>query len=107
MLSNLLNPKLAVFFVSLLPQFISADDPAILTPLLLGGIFNVLGLLWLLTYAWLVGTLAHVLDRRSIRLWIDRVTGTILVALGLRLATERGHVRRVGVIRMALSVVAR
>lgn len=89
--SNLLNPKLAVFFVSLLPQFISADDPAILKPLLLGGIFNVLGLLWLLTYAWLVGVLAHVLNRESIRRWIDRLTGTILVLLGVRLATERSQ----------------
>ena len=90
-LSNLLNPKLAVLFVSLLPQFISADDPAILKPLLLGAIFNVMGLAWLLTYAWAVGKLANVLSRRSIKLWIDRVTGTILVLLGARLATERSQ----------------
>jgi RhtB (resistance to homoserine/threonine) family protein len=88
-LSNLLNPKLAVFFVSLLPQFVSPGDPAVLKPLLLGAIFNVMGLIWLVTYAWAVGALAGVLSRRSIRLWIDRVTGAILVALGLRLATER------------------
>ena len=89
LLSDLGNPKIAVFFTSFLPQFVDPDTSAFASLLLLGGIFAVLTLLWLAAYGWLVGHGASVLRRPSVRRVLDRVTGVILIGFGIRLALER------------------
>ena len=83
LLSNLGNPKMAVFFSSLLPQF--GDSFAVL--LGLGLLFCALTLTWLSAYALAIARAGDVLRRPRVRRAIDAVTGTALVALGLRLAT--------------------
>ena len=83
LLSNLGNPKMAVFFSSLLPQF--GDSFAVL--LALGLLFCALTLTWLSAYALAIARAGDVLRRPRVRRTIDAVTGTALVALGLRLAT--------------------
>ena len=83
LLSNLGNPKMAVFFSSLLPQF-GDSFPALLG---LGLLFCALTLTWLCAYALAVARAGDVLRRPRIRRTIDGLTGTALVALGLRLAT--------------------
>ena len=83
LLSNLGNPKMAVFFSSLLPQF--AD--AFLSLLALGLLFCALTMLWLSAYAAALARARDVLRRPRVRRAIDALTGTALVALGLRLAT--------------------
>jgi threonine/homoserine/homoserine lactone efflux protein len=88
LLSNLGNPKIAVFFVSLLPQFVSGGGSSFLALIVLGGLFSALGLAWLTLYAVVVAKASAFLDGR-IRRAIDAVTGTVLVAFGLRTATER------------------
>ena len=86
LLSNLGNPKMAVFFSSLLPQFADAF-PALLG---LGLLFCALTLAWLTAYALVVARAGEVLRRPRVRRALDAVTGAALVALGLRLAsTER------------------
>jgi threonine/homoserine/homoserine lactone efflux protein len=85
LLSNLGNPKMAVFFTSLLPQFGSSF--AALVALGLG--FCSLTFLWLSGYAWAVARAGDVLRRPRVRRALDRVTGVVLVAFGLRLAAER------------------
>lgn len=87
LLSNLANPKMVVFFISLLPQF--DRDASFPTLLLLGGTFCSMTLLWLIGYAIAVAKAGDFLRRRSIRRALDALTGVALVALGLRLATER------------------
>jgi len=82
LLSNLGNPKMAVFFSSLLPQF--GDSFGAL--LLLGLVFCVLTLAWLCAYAAAVARAGDVLRRPRVRRALDAVTGTALVALGIRLA---------------------
>jgi threonine/homoserine/homoserine lactone efflux protein len=84
-LSNLGNPKMAVFFTSLLPQF--GDSFGAL--LLLGLVFAGMTLLWLTLYAAAVARASGFLRRPAIRRLIDAATGVVLVALGLRLATEQ------------------
>jgi threonine/homoserine/homoserine lactone efflux protein len=84
-LSNLGNPKMAVFFSSLLPQFGNSFAEL----LALGLLFCCLTLTWLTTYAVVVARAGDVLRRTAIRRAIDAITGAVLVALGLRLATER------------------
>jgi threonine/homoserine/homoserine lactone efflux protein len=85
LLSNLGNPKMAVFFTSLLPQFGGASFPALLG---LGLVFCWMTFAWLTGYAFLVARAGDFLRRSRVRAWLDRVTGAVLVALGLRLATE-------------------
>lgn len=82
LLSNLGNPKMAVFFSSLLPQF--ADSFSGL--LGLGLIVCALTMLWLSAYAIALARAGDVLRRPRVRRTIEAVTGTALVALGLRLA---------------------
>jgi threonine/homoserine/homoserine lactone efflux protein len=82
-LSNLGNPKMAVFFSSLLPQF--GDSFAAL--LALGLLFCALTMVWLTAYATALARAGDVLRRPRVRRAIEAVTGTALVALGLRLAT--------------------
>jgi threonine/homoserine/homoserine lactone efflux protein len=84
-LSNLGNPKMAVFFTSLLPQF-AGSFVALLG---LGLVFCCLTLAWLSAYAVTVARARNLLRRPPVRRALDAVTGMVLVALGLRLAAER------------------
>jgi threonine/homoserine/homoserine lactone efflux protein len=85
LLSNLGNAKMAVFFTSLLPQF----GTTFWTMLPLGLCFAAITLGWLSAYAIAVAKAASVLRRPVVRRVLDAVTGTVLIAFGLRLAAER------------------
>jgi len=85
-LSNLGNPKMAVFFSSLLPQF---GGMSFVSLFALGLLFCTLTLIWLSAYAVAVARAGDVLRRPAIRRVLDAATGLVLTALGLRLATER------------------
>lgn len=87
MVSNLLNPKIAVMFLTLLPQFVSPGEPRMTTTAALALAFLAVGLTWWRLTSWLVGSLRRVLTRHRVRLILERVTGTVMVALGLRVAT--------------------
>jgi threonine/homoserine/homoserine lactone efflux protein len=84
LISNLGNPKMAVFFPSLLPQF--AHSFAGL--LILGVVFAAMTLVWLTAYALAVAKAGDVLRRPKIRRIIDAVVGAVLVAFGVRLASD-------------------
>lgn len=88
-LSNLGNPKMVVFFSSLLPQFITRGHASFETLLMLGLVFNVMTLTWLTGYALVVARVGDVLRRERVRRSMEAATGLVLVGLGLRLATER------------------
>jgi len=88
-ISNLANPKSAVFFTSLLPQFVPAGRTSFLALLGLGLIYCSITLAWLSAYAVAVAKVGVVLRRPIIRRAIEAVTGVVLTALGLRLASER------------------
>lgn len=85
LLSNLGNPKIVVFFTSLLPQF--ASGFAALAAL--GLVFSVMTLVWLVASAVVVDRARTAIMRPRIRRAVDAVAGLALVAFGLRLATER------------------
>jgi len=87
LVSALVNPKLGVFFLTLLPQFIGPDEPA--AALRLAVIFDLIGLAWLLAYSVLLGALlGRALGSGSIRRLIRWVSGIVLVGLGVRVAVE-------------------
>jgi threonine/homoserine/homoserine lactone efflux protein len=89
LISNLGNPKMAAFFPSLLPQFVPAGEPTFLPLLLLGLVFCSLTFVWLSAYAVVVARAGDLLRRPRIRRAMEAVTGAVLVALGLRLASEQ------------------
>ena len=88
-LTNILNPKVALFYLTFLPQFIPTGAPVLRTSLLLAMIHNVLGFAWLSLYARFVNRLRAALTRPMVKAWLERVTGGVLIALGARLAWDR------------------
>lgn len=89
LICNIGNPKIAVFFTSFLPQFVSAKHPSFFALLVLGLLFAALGLAWLTAYGILVARAGDFLRRSSIRRALDGLTGVVLIGLGARLALER------------------
>jgi threonine/homoserine/homoserine lactone efflux protein len=85
LLTNVLNPKAAVFFVALLPQFLPAR-PGVLDTLALSGTAVILTLTWFVAVAALFASARRLLSRAAVRQAIDRLTGTVLIGLGVRLA---------------------
>jgi threonine/homoserine/homoserine lactone efflux protein len=88
-LTNVLNPKVALFYLTFLPQFIPAGAPVLRTSLLLAMIHIVIGFAWLSLYARFVDRLRGALTRPMVKAWLERLTGGALVLLGARLAWER------------------
>jgi threonine/homoserine/homoserine lactone efflux protein len=84
LLSNLGNPKMLAFFTSLLPQFASSFAAAFV----LGLAFCSMTLVWLAVYALVVAKARTLLSRPRVRRVVELVTATVLVGLGLRLATD-------------------
>jgi threonine/homoserine/homoserine lactone efflux protein len=89
LVSTVLNPKPALFFLTFIPQFIDRDESVLAQTLFLTGIHIVVGLVWLTIYAHMVDRARRVLTRDRVRLWLERSTGAVLIALGVRVAVER------------------
>jgi threonine/homoserine/homoserine lactone efflux protein len=88
-LNNLLNPKAGIFYVSFLPQFIPQDVPVAPFAVLLASLHVLMGLAW---FALLIGAtrpIAGALQKAAVVRWLDRLTGGLFVAFGVRLALER------------------
>ena len=89
LLNDLGNPKIAVFFTTLLPQFAPAHGPAFLTLLAFGLVFCAMTFAWLCVYSVAVARAGRALRRPRIRRALDAVMGAALVAVGVRVAVER------------------
>jgi len=89
LLTNVLNPKVVVFYLAFLPQFISPTDPVLAKSLLLAGIHFCLAIAWLSLLTLALGRMVGWLSRSAVRRRLAYFTGAVLVALGVRLALER------------------
>lgn len=85
LVSNVLNPKIAVFFLTLLPQFIDPARPVLAQTLLLGATFLVLGMIWLTALALGVARFRAVLARRRVRRGTEAFAGVVFIGFGVRL----------------------
>jgi threonine/homoserine/homoserine lactone efflux protein len=89
LLSTVLNPKPALFFLTFLPQFVDRDAAVLPQTLTLAGIHVLVGLVWLSAYARLIDRARGLLTAPSVKAWLERTTGAVLIAFGLRVAVER------------------
>src|SRR5262249_10976877 len=85
LLTNVLNPKVAIFYLAVLPQFVSAADPVLARSLLLAGIHAGLGLAWLSLIAILTGRTRSILTSAGARRMLQGVAGAARVGVGARL----------------------
>jgi threonine/homoserine/homoserine lactone efflux protein len=89
LLNDLGNPKIAVFFTTLLPQFAPAHGPAFATLLAFGLLFCAMTFAWLCVYSAVVARAGRALRGPRVRRALDAVMGAALVAVGVRVAVER------------------
>jgi RhtB (resistance to homoserine/threonine) family protein len=87
-LTNMLNPKIAVLFTSLIPQFVTSGPDAGLQSAFLATLFLVAGFVWITGFAVMASRFSELIRQSRVRRTIDALTGAVLVALGLRLATD-------------------
>ena len=89
-LSNISNPKVAIFYFAYLPQFVKADNTHPTETLLaLGATFALLTFMVKMPIGYFAGTLSgKIQSRPTIQAWLNRACGGVLIAMGLRLATE-------------------
>jgi threonine/homoserine/homoserine lactone efflux protein len=88
-LSALSNPKLGVFFVTFLPQFVLPGQDVFSRLLELGIVFATIGWIWMNVYGLLVTRLRDFITAPRVRRWMERITGVVLLGFGARLALER------------------
>jgi len=88
LLTNLFNPKIALFYTTFLPQFIGPGDPVLLLSIAMASVHIVLGIVWLSAYAWLLDRAVETFKSSRVRRALDAVTGGVLVALGIRVAAD-------------------
>src|SRR2546430_1043388 len=90
-LTNILNPKVALFFLAFLPQFIDpASGTKVLAFLILGFAFVTTGTIWCLILAWFASAFSERLrTNETIAQWLNRAAGALFVFMGLRLATAK------------------
>lgn len=89
LLTNILNPKVAVFYLAFLPQFISPGDPVLAKSLLLAGLHFSMGMMWLSLVTVLLGRFGNVIAKGRRGRWLEGVAGVVLIGFGLRLALEQ------------------
>jgi threonine/homoserine/homoserine lactone efflux protein len=88
LLTNVANPKAGVFAVSFLPQFVPHGAPVLPALTLFSLTWAVIDLAWYLPLVWLAGRARAAFQRPAVRRRLEQLSGTVLVALGLRLALD-------------------
>ena len=90
-LTNLLNPKIAVFFLTFLPQFVNPGSHTFMPFLILGMIYIVLTIVWYLFYIYLLNQISSFMKKPKTQKVIEGITGTILIGFGIKLALEKAR----------------
>ncbi|WP_409252678.1 LysE family translocator [Bacillus sp. SCS-153A] len=88
-LTNILNPKVAVFFLTFLPQFVTTGSEPLIPFLLMGITYAVLTAVWFLVYIFLINQISTFMKMPTTTKVIEALTGTILIGFGIKLAFEK------------------
>lgn len=89
LLTNLLNPKVGAFYMAVLPQFIPADAPQLAWGVALASVHALLGIVWLGALTLAARRASVWLRKQAVVRWFDGVAGSVIAALGVRLALVR------------------
>jgi threonine/homoserine/homoserine lactone efflux protein len=87
-MNNLGNPKMAVFFASVLPQFTAPGHGMVSALVLLGVVFSILTFVWLAAYATVLSTAGRLLRASRLHRAVEAVSGTVLIGLGVKVAAD-------------------
>ena len=90
-LTNILNPKVAIFFLTFLPQFVDSGSNTFLPFLIMGITYSVLTAIWFLFYIYLLNQISAFMKKPRTQTFIEGITGTILIGFGVKLALEKAH----------------
>ena len=90
-LTNALNPKAVLIFLTFLPQFMDPHAPLAPQFLTLGGILSGLCLFWYVPLAYMLGRVRHIFENSRFQKWMQRCTGLVFIAFGLKLATAQSR----------------
>lgn len=89
LVSNVFNPKVAIFFLTFLPQFIVPGEHNLMQILIMGVTHAVLGVIWLTIYIYLIDAMRSLFQSQATHKVFQGVTGTMLLGLGIKLALEK------------------
>ncbi|RDU37143.1 LysE family translocator [Neobacillus piezotolerans] len=90
-LTDILNPKVAVLFLTLLPQFVHPGSGTFIPFLIMGITYTVLTAVWFLIYVTLINHISVFMKKPKTQSIIEGITGTILIGFGIKLALEKAH----------------
>lgn len=89
--TNILNPKVAVFFLTFLPQFVDTGSSTLIPFLIMGITYTVLTAIWFFLYVYLINQISAFMKKPKSQKMIEGITGTILIGFGIKLALEKAH----------------
>jgi RhtB (resistance to homoserine/threonine) family protein len=90
-LTDFLNPKVAVFFLTFLPQFVVSGSSTFFPFLIMGITYTVMTAIWFLLYVYLINHISAFMKRPKTKIFIEGITGTVLIGFGIKLALEKVH----------------
>lgn len=91
LISNVLNPKVAMFFLTFLPQFIQTGENATQQLIIMGVIYTLLSISWFFIYVFFINYLREWLLSPTVQGIMDKATGLVLIGFGLKLALDKNH----------------
>ena len=89
LINDLLNPKIGVFYTTILPQFIAPGQSVFLTSIILAALLALIVAIWLSIYVVILAKAGELFRRPLVRQVMERITGVVLIGLGIRLAVEQ------------------
>ena len=91
LLSNVLNPKVAMFFITFLPQFVQSGTDITIQLITMGVIYTFLSITWFFLYVFFINYLREWLMSEKVQKIMDKTTGLVLIGFGVKLALEKQH----------------
>lgn len=91
LLSNVLNPKVAMFFLTFLPQFIQTGENPTQQLIIMGIVYTLLSISWFFIYVFFINYIREWLLSPKVQIIMDKATGLVLIGFGLKLALDKNH----------------
>ncbi|MFC0299014.1 LysE family translocator [Geobacillus jurassicus] len=90
-LTDFLNPKVAAFFLTFLPQFVAPGTHSFVPFLIMGAVYTAMTALWFFLYIYFINYISDFMKRPKTKKWIEGITGAVMIGFGIKLALEKVH----------------